>query len=64
VSNYQLFKEYPAPWLYIENWPTSSSADKWLWVICCSSPTPSPEVKNAWSCTSTPPIRLRGVVHS
>jgi hypothetical protein len=26
------------------------------------SPPSSAEVKNAWSCTSTPPIRLRGVV--
>jgi hypothetical protein len=28
------------------------------------SPPPSAEVKNVWSYTSTPPIRLRGVVLS
>jgi hypothetical protein len=28
------------------------------------SPTSSAEVKNAWSCTSTPPVRLHGVVLS
>jgi len=27
-------------------------------------PQSSPEVKNAWSYTSTQPIRLRGVVHN
>jgi hypothetical protein len=35
---------------------------KWLGSEVCHSPPPSAEVKNVWSYTSTPPIRLHGVV--
>jgi len=37
---------------------------KWPGHEADHSPPPSAEVKNAWICTSTPPIRLHGVVLS